>query len=377
MESMTPQSVVLHNQRNGSDKVYALNLEEVEGGWVVNYRNGRRIRGSGYKIRGNAGGTYTRTARPYDAALRIFERLIREKLAEHYVIVEQTRDGSAEADKAQTSNSGREPMFPLAIVKEEKARQLCDNPSYCAQEEENGERRMLLKDANGEVRGIDHLGKYIDLPARIRNTPALLPAQSFLVDGEMIGQTLRVWDLLEQDGEDLRDQPMQLRYEKLCSLVPNYVSLPIEVVSTAFARAAKHAMLDAIKAGQGEGIVFKLVGAPYIEGSSKYALKHTFRSAAVVQVVGANRANRTMQMGMRSEEGIQFVGNLSVPSDAELPALGSLILVEYLSADSESGSLVEASYVGSAVNNGEADRYDSLKRRRDSAASSEGIATAA
>jgi bifunctional non-homologous end joining protein LigD len=374
---MTPKSIVLHNQRNGSDKVYALSLEQVDGGWVVNYRNGRRVRGSGYKIRGNAGGRHTRTPKPYDAALRIFQRLTREKLSQHYVVVEQTQDGAVETDDNDSKDSGREPMFPLSIMEEAKARQLCDNPSYCAQEEENGERRMLLKEVNGEVRGIDGQGEYATLPSPIRNTPALLRAESFLVDSELIGQTLRVWDLLEQDGEDLRDQPMQIRYEKLCSLIPNYYSLAVQVVPTAFTRTVKHNMLDATKARNGEGILFKLVGAPYVEGTSKYALKHTFRSAAVVQVVGASRANRTIQMGMLSDEGIQFVGNLPLSSVDELPALGTLVLVEYLSADPESGSLVEARYVGISADKVEADRYDSLKRGRRVDGSTENIASAA
>lgn len=370
---MTPQSIVLHNQRNGSDKVYALNLEEVEGGWVVNYRNGRRVRGSGYKIRGNAGGTHTRTPRPYDAALRIFQRLIREKLAEHYVIVEQTRDGSAELDEAESRNSGRQPMFPFALADEQRARQLCENPSYCMQEEEAGERGLLLKDTNGDVRGIDRHGEYIELPAQVRDTPALLRAQSFLLDGELIGQTLRVWDLLEQDGEDLRDQPMQIRYERLCSLIPNYYRLPIEVVPTAFSKSAKQAMLDAIKAGHGEGVVFKLVGAPYIEGASKYSLKHTFRTLAVVQAVGSNRASRSIQMGVTSDEGIRFMGNLSIPTEVDMPELGSLATVEYLDAAPGGSSLREARYVGPSLDSPEADHYNSLKFARSTAESPESV----
>ena len=368
---MAAQSIVLHNHRNGSDKIYTIELVETQGGWLVNYRTGRRIQGSGYKIKGSAGGTRTRTPRPHDAALRIYRRLVREQLAKHYVIVEQTHDGTSSGEAGlETLVSENDlatrklPMLLVQITEEDKARLLCDNPSYCAQEEEHGERRMLLKEFNGTIRGIGGDGEYLALPRPIRNTPRLLRATSFLIDGELVGDTLRVWDLLEHDDVDLRDQPMQIRYEQLCTLIPGYYDLPIRVVATAFTRAEKLKMFEEVKARRGEGMVFKLVAAPYVQGTSKYGLKYTFRSTAVTQVVGANSTNRSIQMGLADEEGIRFIGNLPIPGELAMPPLGAFVEVEYLEALPEAVSMVEARYVGLRSDRMEADSFSGLKFRQ-------------
>jgi hypothetical protein len=48
------ETVTLLNQKNGSDKAYIVILEWLDGGYVVNYRNGPRL-----NI--NAGGTKTKS----------------------------------------------------------------------------------------------------------------------------------------------------------------------------------------------------------------------------------------------------------------------------------------------------------------------------
>lgn len=365
---MNEQSVLLHSTWNGSDKVYHIDLREVPGGWVVNYRNGRRCGGSGYRIRGNAGGTRTRSPRPYDSALRIYRNLIREKQAGHYLVVEQSNgngssggSGDAAQQEEEQKNSGRRPMLLSSIDEETKALQLCGNPSYCAQKQEIGKRRMLLKPVTEKGRGIKKTGDFVGLPQSICNAAGLLRSSSFLMDGEQVDESLRVWDLLEENGEDLREQSMQIRYERLGVLIPSYYNLAIQTVPTAFTRAAKLQMFHEIKEQRGEGIVFKLVAAPYVEGTTKYALKYEFRSTAVIQVVGTTPGNRSIQMGALSEGGIRFIGNLTISPDRELPSLGDLVLVEYLHVLPDSGVLVRPAYLGPCDDKREADRFDLLK----------------
>ena len=383
---VSQQSVVLHNNGGGSDKVYAIELKQVTGGWVVNYRNGRRIMGTGYQIRGNAGGTRTHRPRPYDAALRIYRNVIREKQADHYVIVEQSHgDGGSEEGGATVTpeeeqrDSGRYPMLLTSIEEEAKALQLCDNPSYCGQEKEDGERRMLLKEMGKNACGVNRKGEFVPVVPSIRNAADIITLSSFLVDGEEVGETLRIWDLLEHNGENLREQSMQVRYERLSTLVPKYHNLAIRVVPTAFRRDAKLKMFHEIKARGGEGMIFKLVAAPYVEGASKYALKYKFKSTATVQVVGASSAKRSIQVGVASDDGVQFAGNVAIPVNKDIPSIGHFIEVEYLYAFPNGGSLFQPVYLGPRSDKDQADRYDSLKlkRRSDSDADEDELQAAA
>ena len=76
------KSIELRSIHAGSDKVYNVQLCEVDGGFVVNYQNGRR----GGTL---ATGTKTKSPVANDKAQTIYERLVREKINgdSHYTIV--------------------------------------------------------------------------------------------------------------------------------------------------------------------------------------------------------------------------------------------------------------------------------------------------
>jgi bifunctional non-homologous end joining protein LigD len=381
---MANESILLHNDRGGSDKVYHLELKEVHGGWVVNYRNGRRVPGPGYEIQGSAGGMKTPGPVPYETARRTYNDLIQSKVRGRYVIIERisaieavTEAGTASASLAEEPpeteerDSGKYPMLLLPIADEATALRLCDNPSYCGQEKEDGERRMLLKDPLN-LRGVNRNGEFVPIPQSIRDASDLISLNAFLLDGEVIGEKLRVWDLLEHNGEDMREQSMQVRYERLALLIPNYFNYAIQVVPTAFTRDAKLRMFHDIKARGGEGMVFKLVAAPYQEGKSKYALKFKFKEPATVQIVGVSSTKRSVQMGVVAEGGIQFVGNVTIPVNKDIPSVGHFAEVEYLYAYPNGGSLFQPVYLGPRPDKLEADRYDSLKFKRASDGNGDG-----
>lgn len=377
---MKEESVVLHNNRAGSDKIYRVELKQVAGGWVVNYRNGRRVPGPGYEIQGSAGGTKTPQPRPYESAQKTFQTLVKSKQDKGYRVVARTSsnaagtdvdasDSGAEGDTSngasQKTDSGKFPMLLNVIEDEAQALQLCDNPSYCCQEKEDGERRMLLRE-NLTAKGINRNGQFVVIPATIERASDLLRFNSFLFDGEAIGETLRIWDLLELDGEDLRLQSMQVRYERLRSAVPNYLGFSIQVVPTAFTRDAKLRLFQEVKARGGEGVVFKLVAAPYEEGKSRYALKFKFKAQATIQVVGISATKRSVQVGVAGEDGIVFVGNVTIPANKEIPTIGEFAEVEYLYAYPNGGSLFQPFYLGPRTDKTEPDRLDSLKFKRQS-----------
>jgi bifunctional non-homologous end joining protein LigD len=78
MSAETPsKSITLYFREGSSDKVYQAGIEPKDAGFVVNFAFGRR--GSTLK-------TGTKTAKPvdYQAALNVYDKLVREKMAKGY-----------------------------------------------------------------------------------------------------------------------------------------------------------------------------------------------------------------------------------------------------------------------------------------------------
>lgn len=75
--SQTEQSISLYYREGRSDKVYQVQLQPYQSGFVVNFQFGRR--GSTLQS-----GTKTPNPIPYDKAVRIYENLLAEKKGKGY-----------------------------------------------------------------------------------------------------------------------------------------------------------------------------------------------------------------------------------------------------------------------------------------------------
>ena len=115
-----------------------------------------------------------------------------------------------------------------------------------------------------------------------------------------------------------------------------------------------------VKERGGEGIVFKLVAAPYQEGKSKYALKWKFKAQATVGVISVHKTKRSVHVAASTEEGFQVVGNVTIPSNKDIPSVGQLIEIEYLYFFS-GGSLFQPAYKGPRPDKDDADDVSTLK----------------
>ena len=80
---MQTERIDLYYQQGSSDKVYHLQLENVEGTWSVNAQWGRR--GSSLQSDTKASGV------PYEEAKRVFDRVLREKTGKGYRVAESER----------------------------------------------------------------------------------------------------------------------------------------------------------------------------------------------------------------------------------------------------------------------------------------------
>jgi bifunctional non-homologous end joining protein LigD len=71
------ETTTLYYKDGNSDKVYQCAIESKEDGFVVSFAYGRR--GSTLQT-----GTKTQTAVPYEVALKLYRKLVNEKLAKGY-----------------------------------------------------------------------------------------------------------------------------------------------------------------------------------------------------------------------------------------------------------------------------------------------------
>ena len=363
---MNSEIVTLHCATGGSDKVYVVMLNGQGTAWTVDFRYGRRVPGPGHQIQGNNGGTKTPNAVTYAEALAKFQDLVHtQQTVKGYTIVSQSSgaDGTAVSAIAPVSMkevSGKHPQLLNEVKNEEQALQLCNNPSYCAQEKMDGERREIERLSGMQaIRGINRKGEYVEIPQTVRNSAETIMLNAFLIDGEEVGEKLFVFDLLKQNDEHMYEVPQRSRYERLRQLIPRSDE-NIKVVPTAFSSAEKLALFNEVKERGGEGIVFKLVAAPYQEGKSKYALKWKFKAQATMGVISVHKTKRSVQVAASTEEGFQVVGNVTIPVNKDVPVVGQLVEIEYLYFFA-GGSLFQPTYKGPRPDKDEADAVSSLK----------------
>lgn len=106
-------------------------------------------------------------------------------------------------------------------------------------------------------------------------------------------------------------------------------------------------MLHTLKQQQAEGVVFKLMNAPYTAGrpnSGGSQLKHKF-VATLSAVVAKVNQQRSVALRLLNHEGWQSVGNVTIPPNQQVPTVGAVVEVRYLYGYPD-GSLYQPVYLG-------------------------------
>lgn len=337
-----PLSATLYYKAGSSDKVYQVQLEAQEGGWIVRFAYGRR----GGPLRPGA-----KTASPvtYEKAAGIYGKLVAEKAAEGYV------EGAAGAAMVEAGGvvlaSAAEGFVPLQLMaeaSEAEAEMMLDSDEWVMQEKHDGERLQLHRDGD-RVFGFSKLGRLRTVLPEPVVAAALKvrPWSRFILDGELVGDRLRVFDVLSygpaqgRPDDDVRGSSYQTRYRAYNSFVGSTFHSGLTVVP-AVAGALKRPALAAIRAARGEGVVFKRALATYRAGRNiEDAAKYKFVATASVIVLRHNRkGKRSFDMGLAGGLGI---GSCTVPVNQELPPVAACVEVQYLYAV---GKLVQAVYLG-------------------------------
>lgn len=334
----TIKTITLYCQDSGSDKVYMLQLDHVEGGYMVYYGNGKR----GATLKPKA---ITPSPVTLEEATKIYasKEAAKRKGKRGKSIYKESPDGgnTLEINDDAGKNSGIEVQLLNKITKEEALR-LCTDPAWVAQEKHDGERRpVIVKD--GTASGTNRYGEFTG-GMRTDVANGINTSIDMVVDTEDLGTYLAAFDLLEYNGQDLRSLPFIDRYTKLTEIADANPSLRISTL--AVTTEEKQALFARVTADNGEGLVFKRANASFTAGrpnSGGDQLKFKLYDEASVIVMKIN-TKRSFQMGVLDENGDPvLVGNCTIPANQPIPAVGDVIEVSYLYAY-QGGSLFQPTY---------------------------------
>lgn len=330
------EQTTLYFRQGSSDKVYQAQIEPSGDGYLVTFAYGRR------------GSTLTSGAKTQGPVLlaearRIYRKLIQEKMAKGYTPGE---DGTPyqHTDKAnQITGIQCQLLNPIEV---DQVEHYLASQDYWMQEKWDG-RRLLLHKSGGEIIGINRKGLAVALPDSLLSD-ARQCSMDFTIDGEAIGDTLCVFDVLFIAGEDLRPLRYQERHLRLMNLMACFQHRNIHMVETAYLVPEKRQMFDQLAANEREGVVFKRIDAPYTpgrpaSGGSQFKLKF-YETASFV--VGKINAKRSIGLLLDREGALVEAGNVTIPPNQDIPAPGMIVECRYLYAFPESGSVYQPTYLG-------------------------------
>ena len=321
---MSEKHVSLFYQQGSSDKEYHIFLRKKGSGYVVDIQYGRR---------GNSLTCSTKTPSPVDLdkATAIFDSQVHAKKLKGYseAAGQAPYVGSDKEDKI----TGILPQL-LNNVEEEQLESLFKDDTYCLQEKKDG-KRILIRKQDGSVEAINRKGLLVGFPAGISTALSQLPG-SFLLDGELIGETIWFFDVLEYAGTDFRKTPYGQRYQILCTTLAalDGEGSCVRVVDAIFGTPEKRKAFKELKALGVEGVVFKNVHSLYKAGrpaSGGDMLKFKFTQTCTVQVSGLNeKGKRSVYVQALDGKELVDVGKVTVLPNFEVPKIGTLVEVEYL-----------------------------------------------
>lgn len=343
---MQAESVRLHCTEGSSDKLYFIDLIQAGTGWVVNFAYGRR----GRPLNNN---TKTPNPVPYAQAKRIFDNLAAEKMGKGYRHYQG--GGSATIPQPTTAAaSGTAPPAPatrllpqlLNPIEESRVEQYLIGNDWLMQEKKDGVRLLVRSNASG-VTGHNRKGEAVALNPTVEAYVKRV-GTGFVLDGELVAETLFVFDLLEVGGSDIRSQAYERRLTALDRLLNGYTGEAIRIVPTARDEETKRTLYGLLKEQNREGVVFKKRTAPYVPGrpnSGGAQLKLKFYSTATAIVSGLND-KRSVRLALFHGGSLIGVGNVTIPANHQIPEVGAKVEVRYLYAYPIPGSLYQPVYLG-------------------------------
>lgn len=328
----TVKNITLYCTEGSSDKEYQASIVEADGGFHVNFAYGRR--GSALKT-----GTKTNAPVPFEKAEKVYDSLVKSKTAKGYTEAES--GARYVGTDLEERDSGLSPMLPSPIERHELDGLLRD-PSWAAQEKHDGENRVLLIE-NDTVKGVNRRGLFCSIREEWTAIPGTAGAGRTIIAGEDMGDHFVAFDLITLAGDEVSENDLVSRHAMLVKVA---AGIPWMKVSTlAVTHEDKVNLLARVEQEQGEGIVAKRINAAYTGGRSLDHLKFKFQESATFEVIRVND-QRSVGLGLHAGDGsIEDLGNVTIPANHDIPAVGDLVEVEYMMRY-EGGALMQPKYKG-------------------------------
>jgi bifunctional non-homologous end joining protein LigD len=335
--SAKPESVHLFFTAGTSDKEYKIHLVETDGGWLANFEYGKR----GSKLRP---GTMTAAPVRYEVAKAAYDKKLASQLSDGYT---RNTDGAVFAGEVHDARfTGIVPQLLNVIDRDDTVgvRALMEDDGWVLQQKHDGDRRLLQK--SGPVtRAINRKGLVVDIHPGVLGALSNLPVDGVVLDGEDLGSHVVVFDVLDINGESLRELPYETRLQRLGEILAD-ADASLVLVQTAFG-VDKEALLETLESEHREGAVFKRLAAAYVAGrphSGGDQIKLKFVESASFRVKAAKATKRSVELEIQGEGGVSIpVGAVTIPSNAEIPNPGAIVEVEYLYAFPD-GTLNQATW---------------------------------
>jgi bifunctional non-homologous end joining protein LigD len=357
------KSIHLYYRQGSSDKVYEPAIvERVPGTFDVVAGYGRR----GATLRQ----AIKVTGVSLDRASRVYDELVREKIADGY---RPSGDAPTETIAAVNERDGQRADVPiqlLTFVDGDELEALLDNPDVCGIEKFDGERRIVVIAPDGAATGVNKLGLFVPLVSSLVHACSLLPNDTIL-DAEIIGETLYAFDALRYGTEDLTGYGYTDRHDAVADDVEARLERTPGIVVARYT-FEKRALLAKLQAENAEGIVLRHARAAVTPGrpaSGGTARKYKFYETATCEVIGQNDDRRSVALCVyKDDHGIE-IGNVTIPANHDIPKPGEFGEVRYLYAYPNGGSLYQPVWLGRRSDVTRADAtYAQLKFRREPSA---------
>lgn len=337
------EQISLYFKKGPSDKFYIIGIEEKDDGFIVPFTYGRT---------GTSGksGFKTKVPETYEKAKKIYDGVVRQKMGKGYK-PDSESDGETHAGiTVEKIDTGIYPQL-LCPIEDDEVELFLKDCRYGAQEKKDGVRKFMQRKSDGTNVSINRKGQEVGYPACFNESCSLLTDKPFIVDGEGVDQILHVFDILEMDGKDFRNLPYIKRYEILASL---NIERAFSLVPLVVTEREKRELYERLQKEKKEGIIFKLLDAPYTVGRSSedyvtYAqncpqVKSKFYATASCIVI---RINKKRSIGLGLYDGTELIdhGNCTIPPNKEIPEIESVVEIRMLYCF-KGGKIYQPTYIG-------------------------------